>query len=118
MHIPNLLALSYMLLIYSIGSRNSSSVGVKVGASITPFGLFLGGGSRVKGFLRSTVFISRGAARRALYGMVGGAEFGIAPLGRLICADFVGAELWDEFRPSPVEGGATILGNKRSNDMR
>src|SRR2546421_9119909 len=117
LHIPYLLALSYMLLMYSMGSRNSSSVGVKVGASVTPFGLILGAGSRVKGFLRSTVFISRGAARRALYGMVGGAGFGIAPFGRFVCADFVGAELWDKFRPSPVEGGATILGNKGSNDV-
>jgi hypothetical protein len=106
-----------MLLIYSIGSRNSSSVGVNVGASINPCGLFLGGGSRVKGFRRSTVFISRGAARRALYGIVGCAEPGIAPFGRFSAADFVGAELWDGFRPSPVEGGATIVGKKGSNDI-
>ena len=106
-----------MLLIYSIGSRNSSSVGVKVGASTTPCGLFLGGASRVKGFLRSTVFISRGAARRALYGMVGGAELGIAPFGRFIGAVFRVAELWDRFRPSPVDGGATIVGKKGSTDL-
>src|SRR2546421_5417378 len=110
LHIPYLLALSYMLLIYSIGSRNSSSVGVNVGASITPCGLFLVGGSRVKGFRRSTVFISRGAARRALYGIVGGAELGIAPFGRVIGADFVAAGLWVKF--PPVEGGATIVGNE------
>jgi hypothetical protein len=112
LHIPYLLALSYMLLIYSIGSRNSSSVGVNVGASISPCGLFLGGGSRVKGLLRSTVFMSRGAARRALYGMVGGAELGIAPFGRVIGADFAGAGLWVGF--PPVEGGATIVGDKGS----
>jgi hypothetical protein len=117
LHIPYLLALSYMLSIYTIGSRNSSSVGVKVGASISPCGLLLGGGSRVKEFLRSTVLISRGAARRALYGIVGGAELCIAPFGRFIGADFVGAWLWTGFRPSPVEGGATIVGNKGSNDM-
>jgi hypothetical protein len=97
-----------MLLIYSIGSRNSSSVGVNVGASTSPCGLFLGGGSRVKGFLRSTVFISKGAARRALYGIVGGAELGIAPFARPIGADFVAATLWVGF--PPVEGGATIVG--------
>ena len=95
---------------YSIGSRNSSSVGVNVGASISPCGLFLGGGSRVKGFLRSTVFMSRGAARRALYGIVGGAKLGIAPFGRFIGADFMGAELWIGF--PPVEGGATIVGKE------
>src|SRR5271156_5064813 len=111
LHIPYLLALSYMLLMYSIGSRNSSSVGVNVGASTSPCGLFLGGGSRVKGFLRSTVVISKGAARRALYGIVGGAELGIAPFARPIGTDFVVAALWVGF--PPVEGGATIVGRER-----
>jgi hypothetical protein len=115
LHIPYLLALSYMLLIYSIGSRNSSSVGVNVGASTSPCGLFLGGGSRVKGFLRSTVFISKGAARRALYGIVGGAELGIAPFARPIGTDFVVAALWVGF--PPVEGGATIVGKGKRIDQ-
>ena len=52
--------------------------------------------------------MSKGAARRALYGIVGGAELGIAPFARPIGADFVAATLWVGF--PPVEGGATMVG--------
>lgn len=61
LQMPYLLALSKMLRIYAIGSRNSASVGLNVGASGSPCGLVLVGGSRLEGWpLRSTVRISSG----------------------------------------------------------
>ena len=76
LHIPYLLALPDILLIYSIGSRNSSSVGLNVGASVKPCSHFLGCDSEFEGCpRRCTVLISSGAARRALYGIVADAVF-------------------------------------------
>lgn len=61
LQMPNLLALGAMLRMYSIGSRNSASVGLYVGASRSPYCLDLAGGSRLAGSpLRSTVRMSRG----------------------------------------------------------
>jgi len=63
-----------ILRIYSIGSLNSSMVGLKVGASgmLCSLFLFVISGAAVFWPRRSTVDRSRGAERRALRGM--GAE--------------------------------------------
>lgn len=73
LHIPYLRPSGAIFLMYSMGSRNSSSVGLKVGASCNPCGrilLFDSLAARGWPFL-STVDISRGRARRALKGMCG-----------------------------------------------
>ena len=111
LQIPNLLAFSDILLIYSIGSRNSSTVGRNVGASINSYGRFLDGGSRLEEWpRRSTVFISKGGARRALYGIVGGAVLGGTPFGRFMGADLGTTGLCAGC--PPIEGGATISGDR------
>lgn len=111
MHIPNLLALSEILRMYSIGSRNSASVGLYVGASSNPYGLALEGGSRLAGSpLRSTERISRGGAWRALYGNAGVAMLGPAPFIRVADGAFAVAVAGGT---PPVEGGTTMTAPDR-----
>lgn len=108
---------------YAIGSRNSSSVGLKVGASCKPCGLFLDEGSLDAGCpLRSTVFMSSGVAHRALFGKadedMGGAEpfdrFGGAAF-MLATALFGGAP---PFVGTPVAGVATISATLTRSSQR
>ena len=123
MQIPYLLAFSEMLRMYAIGSRNSSSVGLKVGASCKPCGLFLDGGSLAVGCpLRSTVFRSSGVAHRALFGKaeedIGGAE----PFDRFGGAAFMLATaLFGSAPPpagTPVAGVATIVATRARSTQR
>lgn len=71
LHMPYFLPSGAIFLMYSNGSRNSSSVGLKVGASCRPCGRTLLFVSRTaKGCPRlSTVDMSRAGARRRLRGM-------------------------------------------------
>lgn len=71
LQIPYFLPSGAIFRMYSIGSRNSSSDGLKVGASCNAYGRCLLLLSRTaKGYPRlSTVFMSSGGARRALNGM-------------------------------------------------
>lgn len=118
--IPYLLASGAIFLMYSNGSRNSSSVGLKVGASCRPCGRTLLFVSRTaKGCPRlSTVDMSRGGARRRLKGMCG-AYTGYVPLPAPVAAWIwklpvagVGraVEVTDDMvdGPAPVEGGTTM----------
>ncbi len=71
LQMPYFLPSGAILRMYSMGSRNSSSVGLKVGASCNPCGLILLFVSRwAKGWPRlSTLDMSKGGARRTLSGM-------------------------------------------------
>ena len=126
--IPYLLPSGSILRIYSIGSRNSSSVGRNVGASGMPNSLFFFGSSLGKfGWpRRSTVDRSSGSARRALSGIawllpdggpfsVPGAVIGI---GLVLVTDAVGVvdgpgtglgRMVVMVAAVPVTGGTTIF---------
>lgn len=113
---PYFLPSGAILRIYSIGSFHSSSVGLNVGASGTPPTCALDGGSRL--LLRSTEFMSRRSARRALRGMFGitdaemptglGRDVGVDVDGGLPCVAAAGlagpAPLGTCTMPTPISG--------------
>lgn len=105
LHIPYFEASGAIFSTYFIGSLNSSSVGLYVGASSKPCGLTRFGASRFAedGRRLSIVDRSRGADRRTLKGMLA-LEMPLGLLGALAGA----GPAWAELPPS--EGGTTISG--------